>query len=324
VGTRVEGTLKFYYREPKKITETQRSIAHGFAQLLSTQLAAAEMENQHKLAVSMELKMLQTQINPHFLFNTINTIASFIRTDPAKARTLLREFAVFYRRTLEDSTERISLARELDQVQRYFNFELARFGENRLGLEVEAAPELRDMLVPPFLVQPLVENAIKHAMPSEGKLVIRVVAYAEGDDVLIVVSDNGVGMTEETCANITQVESSSTGLGIAVKNVHDRMLGYFGPNAEMVYTSQLGEGTQVTLRCPGCAKSQEASEAEASVLSELPEEENDVLKEGTYSVHREVSEVEGAPYAPLHGEDEEPRMGATADEADKLLAHVSS
>jgi hypothetical protein len=120
------------------------------------------------------------------------------------------------------------------------------------------------------------------------------------------------------------VESSSTGLGIAVKNVHDRMLGYFGPNAEMVYTSQLGEGTQVTLRCPGCAKSQEASEAEASVLSELPEEENDVLKEGTYSVHREVSEVEGAPYAPLHGEDEEPRMGATADEADKLLAHVSS
>lgn len=153
VGGRVEGTLKFYYRDPRKITETQRSIAHGFAQLLATQMAAVEMETQRKLAASMELKMLQTQINPHFLFNTINTIASFIRTDPMKARTLLREFAVFYRRTLEDSTERISLARELDQVQRYFNFELARFGDARLAFEVNASPALLDMMVPPFLVQ---------------------------------------------------------------------------------------------------------------------------------------------------------------------------
>lgn len=103
-------------------------------------MAAVEMETQRKLATSMELKMLQTQINPHFLFNTINTIASFIRTDPMKARTLLREFAVFYRRTLEDSTERISLARELDQVQRYFNFELARFGDARLAFEVDTSP----------------------------------------------------------------------------------------------------------------------------------------------------------------------------------------
>lgn len=83
-------------------------------------------------------------------------------------------------------------------------------------------------MVPPFLVQPLVENAIKHAMPSEGKLTITVKADADGDDVVIVVSDDGVGMTEETCANITQVESS-TGLGIAVKNVHDRMIGSSAP-----------------------------------------------------------------------------------------------
>ena len=266
VGGRVEGTLKFYYRDPRKITETQRSIAHGFAQLLATQMAAVEMETQRKLAASMELKMLQTQINPHFLFNTINTIASFIRTDPMKARTLLREFAVFYRRTLEDSTERISLARELDQVQRYFNFELARFGDARLAFEVNASPALLDMMVPPFLVQPLVENAIKHAMPSEGKLTITVKADADGDDVVIVVSDDGVGMTEETCANITQVESS-TGLGIAVKNVHDRMIGFFGPDAQMVYTSVLGEGTQVTLRCPGCAKASASAVASAEALA---------------------------------------------------------
>lgn len=76
-------------------------------------------------------------------------------------------------------------------------------------------------------------------------------------------SDDGVGMSEETCANITQVESS-TGLGIAVKNVHDRMIGFFGPDAQMVYTSVLGEGTQVTLRCPGCAKAPTSSAASAS------------------------------------------------------------
>ena len=232
-------------------------------------MAAVEMETQRKLAASMELKMLQTQINPHFLFNTINTIASFIRTDPMKARTLLREFAVFYRRTLEDSTERISLARELDQVQRYFNFELARFGDARLAFEVNASPALLDMMVPPFLVQPLVENAIKHAMPSEGKLTITVKADADGDDVVIVVSDDGVGMTEETCANITHggvVHRSRHCRG----NVHDRMIGFFGPDAQMVYTSVLGEGAQVTLRCPGCAKapaSAAGSSAEALAAS---------------------------------------------------------
>ena len=80
------------------------------------------------------------------------------------------------------------------------------------------------------------------------------------------VSDDGVGMTEETCANITQVESS-TGLGIAVKNVHDRMIGFFGPDAQMVYTSVLGEGTQVTLRCPGCAKAPASAAASAEALA---------------------------------------------------------
>ena len=148
-------------------------------------------------------------------------------------------------------------------MQRYFNFELARFGDARLAFEVDTSPALLDMMVPPFLVQPLVENAIKHAMPSEGKLTITVKADADGDDVVIVVSDDGVGMSEETCANITQVESS-TGLGIAVKNVHDRMIGFFGPDAQMVYTSVLGEGTQVTLRCPGCAKAPTSSAASAS------------------------------------------------------------
>lgn len=251
-GKKVEGTIKFYYRHPSKITATQISIAQGFGRLLSTQIAATELEEQRKLATSMELKMLQSQINPHFLFNTINTIASLIRTDPMKARTLLRDFAVFYRRTLEDSSERIMLSREIEQTMRYFSFEVARFGEERVGLYVGADAEVQDMMVPPFIIQPLVENAVRHAMPSEGKLTISIVAEVEGDDVVVRVSDDGVGMDEETLAHIMHPERS-TGMGIAVKNVHDRMKGFFGEDADMKVESKLGEGTSILLRFPDCA-----------------------------------------------------------------------
>lgn len=252
VGESIEGVLKLYYRSARRITETQKSIALGLGKLLSTQMAASEMETQRKLATSMELKMLQSQINPHFLFNTINTIASLIRTDPAKARTLLREFAIFYRRTLEDSSERIMLSREIEQTMRYFSFEMARFGDDRLALYVGADKDLQDMMVPPFILQPLVENAVRHAMPSEGCLTIYIEADVEGDDVVVVVRDDGVGMDAQTCNNIMHPESS-TGMGIAVKNVHDRMHGFFGQRAQMVVESAIGEGTTVTLVFPDCA-----------------------------------------------------------------------
>lgn len=246
VGRSVEGTLKFYYRRPSHISETQKSIAIGFGQLLSTQMAASALEEQTALATKMELKMLQSQINPHFLFNTINTIASFTRTDPAKARTLLREFAKFYRSTLEDSTDLITFDRELEQTKRYFLFEVARFGEDRVEMVTDIDDGVEAMRVPPFLIQPLVENAVRHAMPSSGKLVIRVSAKVSGQDVVVSVADNGVGMTEQARQNILHPESSE-GLGIAVKNVHDRICGYFGPGTHMKVETELGKGTTVSL-----------------------------------------------------------------------------
>ena len=161
VGNAIEGTLKFYYRSAKKITETQKSIAQGFGRLLSTQMAATEMERQRKLATSMELKMLQSQINPHFLFNTINTIASLIRTDPTKARTLLRDFAVFYRRTLEDSSDRIMLSREIEQTMRYFAREYDPENEEFWGIvgllhdldweEHDDEPEMHTLYATPLI-----------------------------------------------------------------------------------------------------------------------------------------------------------------------------
>ncbi len=252
VGREIFGTLKFYYRTARKITETQKSIAQGFGTLLSTQIAAAELEQQRELATSMELKMLQNQINPHFLFNTINTIASLIRTDPAKARILLREFAIFYRSTLENSQDKIPLARELEQTQRYFMFEVARFGEDRLRMDVDLgkdAEDIQDMLIPPFLLQPMVENAVKHAMPSEGLLTVGITAAVDGKDVIVRVEDDGVGMDEMTRSRIMHPRSE-TGLGIAVKNVHDRMHGFYGERASMTVDSTPGVGTAIILRFP--------------------------------------------------------------------------
>lgn len=245
IGHNICGTLKFYYRKSSQISETQKSLALGFSELLSTQMAASALEEQTKLATSMELKALQAQINPHFLFNTINTIASLIRTDPNKARELLRDFAVFYRSTLEDADDLIPFERELKQVERYFSFEVARFGEDRLQLNMDIDPEIYDMLVPSFMVQPLVENAVKHAMRAEGKLTVTIVGMIDGANLVISVIDDGVGMSPETMETMMD-GVSQTGLGIAVKNVKDRMRGYFGPEATMAVESELGEGTRVS------------------------------------------------------------------------------
>ena len=100
----------------------------------------------------MRLKALQAQINPHFLFNTINTIASLIRTDPPRARDLLREFAIFYRRILENSQDLITITQEVDQVQRYLIFEKARFGEDRIAMDVRIEPGLEGLQVPSFVI----------------------------------------------------------------------------------------------------------------------------------------------------------------------------
>lgn len=252
VGDVIRGTLKFYYPSSSRLNATQRSIAEGFAQLISTQIAATELEDQKKLATSMELKALQSQINPHFLFNIINTMASLVRTDPEKARIMLREFAVFYRQTLENSSDLIPLAREVEQTVRYLSLEQARFGEERLAVETKMDDDVLVLLVPTFMIQPLVENSVKHAMPAEGQLLISIAGEIRGDDVYIYVHDNGVGMTEKALANIMNPESQ-TGLGIAVKNVNDRLRGYYGPDSYMDVQSVLGEGTQVTLFLKDCA-----------------------------------------------------------------------
>ncbi|HET6497783.1 MAG TPA: histidine kinase, partial [Coriobacteriia bacterium] len=222
----VVGTLKFYYTTPRLLNETQVSMAEGLARLLSTQLELSELDRQTELACRMELKALQAQIHPHFLFNTINTIAMLIRTDPDQARVLLREFAWFYRRILEASDELIPFETEMKYVRTYLHFELARFG-SRIEVAEDLDPDVLGVLVPAFAVQPIVENAVQHGMKSEETLRIRVDARRRAGGAEIVVSDDGVGIAPGDVPRVLE-PGFGKGLGIALRNVDDRLKGYYG------------------------------------------------------------------------------------------------
>ncbi|MGI6218078.1 MAG: histidine kinase, partial [Coriobacteriales bacterium] len=239
----IVGSLKMYYSKHDRIDETQQATATGFAMLLSTQLALSELDAKTELATKMELRALQAQINPHFLFNTINTIASLIRTDPRQARILLREFAIFYRRTLESSQDLITIELELEQTLRYLGFERARFGAEKILLTSDVEPGLDQLQVPAFIVQPIVENAVGHAMRPTGEpLHIAIEVKRAGDDVVISVADDGVGM-ESTQRDKAVEKGNSKGAGIALKNVDDRLKSCFGKGSGIHIESVLDEGT---------------------------------------------------------------------------------
>ena len=243
------GTIKFYYRQPKKITETRIAMAEGLAELLSTQLSLAELDAQAERAARLELRALQAQINPHFLFNTINTITSLVRTDPMKARDLLREFAAFYRGTLENSSDFIPLFREVEQTSRYLNLEIARFGDDRIQVECKIKSEIADIPVPSFIIQPIVENSIVHGLRSEDTLHIDIEATFEGNDVIIIISDDGEGIPEDKLPFL--LEPKEGGTGIALNNVDSRLKATFGDESGLEVTSTLGVGTYVRLFMPG-------------------------------------------------------------------------
>ena len=246
------GVIKFYYRSSTQVTKSQRMIARGFSRLISTQIAAQETEHQRELNAMMEVKMLQSQINPHFLFNTINTISSLTRTDPEKAREMLRDFAGFYRATLAKADETITLYEELENTRKYAGLQQMRFGEDRLQFEVNLRRDYQEQLqVPPFIFQPVVENSILHGMPTTGTLHVTIAGAVEGKNLLVRVMDDGVGMSPEICAMLFK-ESPITrqGLGLAMKNVYDRVKGHFGKRANIIVSSELGRGTTTTFIFP--------------------------------------------------------------------------
>ncbi|MDI6816557.1 MAG: histidine kinase [Actinomycetota bacterium] len=242
------GSLKFYYSNPSKLTESRIALAEGLAQLLSTQIALSELDRQTELAYHAELRALQAQINPHFLFNTLNTITAFIRTDPQKARKLLIQFSDFFRKSLEWKEGFITLAQELDYIATYLVLEKARFGE-RLNISFDIDHEAQTCILPGLTIQPIVENSIKHGFCEEKPLEIEIEVKIVDDNLQITVIDNGKGIAEEELDQVLNI-GYGKGIGIGLSNVNERLKGLYGEDHQITLESRPGAGTTVHVNIP--------------------------------------------------------------------------
>lgn len=246
------GTLKLYFKSPHKMGTVEKELAEGLAKLFSTQLELGEAEQQSRLLRDAEIKALQAQVHPHFLFNAMNSIIALTRTDVPLARKLLFNLSVFFRSNLQGARQMlVPLTKELEHVDAYLSLEKARF-PGRYTLKVHVDPELSVVLIPPFTMQPLVENAIRHGFADlrEGG-VVEIEALRDGDRICITVSDNGSGVPQAKLALLgTQAVLSDKGTGTALQNIRARLSGLYGRDAG--FRIERGDpcGTKVTLMIP--------------------------------------------------------------------------
>jgi len=211
----------------------------------STQLELAELDQSRARLVRAEVRALRAQISPHFVYNALTTIASFVRTDPERARELLLEFAEFTRYSFRSHGEFTTLAEELRSIDRYLTLERARFGD-RLEVRLQIAPEVLPVAVPFLALQPLVENAVRHGLAAKtGVGTVSIVAEDAGTECLISVEDDGVGMDPEVLRRRAE-GGEHVGLG----NIDDRLRSVFGDEFGLVVDTAPGAGMKVSMRIP--------------------------------------------------------------------------
>lgn len=254
VHDRTVGTLKLYFKQPSRLDQVEQELAEGLGKLFSTQLELAEAERQSRLLKDAEIKALQAQVHPHFLFNAFNTISVLCRTDSEQARKLLQQLSVFFRSNLQGARKMlIPLHKELEHVEAYLSLELARFpGKYIVETDIDAA--LMDVLVPPFTLQPLVENAIRHAFSKGFALpqgVVSIYALMDGTNMTITTRDNGKGIAPECLAALgNEAVPSVEGTGTALCNIVKRIEELYGSRGSVHIASTLGQGTSVMITLP--------------------------------------------------------------------------
>lgn len=247
---KVMGLLKLYKDKEYGISSYDIELTKSLGKLFSTQLELNEVEKQEKLAKEAEIKALQAQINPHFLFNTISTISSLIRTDPDLARNLLLKFSNFFRYNIQKTDKLISLKEELGQISDYLEIEKARHGK-KIEINMDINKECLNYLVPPLTLQPLIENAIKHGINQKANGgTVTVEMRKIGEDCEVKVSDNGIGMSKDKLNNIKS--GSSTGIGLT--NVIERIISIYGDEYTPIIESTEDEGTVISIKIPSSAK----------------------------------------------------------------------
>jgi two-component system LytT family sensor kinase len=218
------------------------------ARFVSGQLELAELDRSRARMAEAEVRALRAQISPHFIYNSLTAIASFVRTDPDRARELLLEFADFTRYSFRRHGEFTTLAEELRSIEQYLMLEKARFGD-RLDVAMQVAPEVMAVTVPFLCVQPLVENAVRHGLEGRagvGHVSIR--AEDVGPECVISVEDDGVGIDPERVRRTLAGQPGGDHVGLA--NVDERMRTAFGDRYGVVVETAPGAGTKVVLRVP--------------------------------------------------------------------------
>lgn len=235
----VIGTIKLY--EPKKrlFLKINHTLGEGIANLLSQQLLAGRLEQQQRLLVQSELKLIQAQINPHFLFNTLNTISAITRQDPGKARDLLLHLSRFFRKNLKRQSGLTTLQEEQEHCRSYLEIELARFGD-RLTVQNDIPAHLATLQLPSFTLQPLIENAIKHGISTLlDKGCLHLYTAETQETVTIHVEDN---------AGAWQPRPAGDGLGMTI--VDRRLKSAFGERYGVTVSSEPEQWTRVSVTLP--------------------------------------------------------------------------
>lgn len=201
------------------------------------------LQEQEKLLMESRLDALASQINPHFLFNTLASVSSLIRSEPEKARTLIVKLSGLLRRLLRSQEHFVTLREELDAIDEYLDIESIRFGP-QLRIEKDIDPTTLNLIVPSMLLQPLVENSIKHGLThrlGEGRITIR--TLRDGDHAIIDVIDNGAGIPPADASRVK-------GTGIGLRNVNERLRVIYGANYQLQLDSVPGEGTCARIVIP--------------------------------------------------------------------------
>ncbi len=246
------GSVKLYQTQDGQLHPHVIRTALGMAQLLGMQMELAELDRQTQLVTKAELDALQAQINPHFFFNTLNTIIMYSRTNPNRARRLLIRLADFFRQALKQQGNFIAIKEEMDFVNTYLVLEKARFGP-KLRIITEIQEELLEEQIPRLTLQPLVENAVKHGItPKLGPGVIKISAYRDGPEMVLVVKDDGVGISPERMG-LVLLPGYGSGNGVGLSNVHERLKGLYGENYGLKVQSTPNQGTTITMRVPQTA-----------------------------------------------------------------------
>ncbi|PKM80182.1 MAG: sensor histidine kinase [Firmicutes bacterium HGW-Firmicutes-14] len=245
----IEGCVKLYQTKEGQMPPHVVKLAVGIAQLLGVQMELAELDRQTQLVTKAELQALHAQINPHFLFNTLNTIIMFSRTNPETARRLLIRLAAFFRQTLKKHGHFNSLREELEYINTYLVLEKARFRE-KLRILRDIDQELMDYQIPVLTLQPLVENAVKHGItPKVGPGAVQIVIKKEHGELRIMVKDDGVGIPRDRIGHVLMLGVGS-GTGVGLSNVNERLKSLFGEDYGLKIISDVDQGTSIEVRVP--------------------------------------------------------------------------